>query len=529
MSSKHLLSELARKRLARVRSSAERTIDEDREAIARGGLIEFIRRAWHEIEPTPFVENWHHGCIADHLEAVTCGAIKRLAINVPPGASKTSICSVLWPAWAWAEVDPDLRWIYGTYSPNLSRRDALKMRNLVDSEWFRARWPHLTIPRHTTRSASNFANNLGGWRLSTSIPGGIATGFHPDIHVADDPSKPRDTKNKGGGVGANLEAVGTWWGETMATRARNLDDLRRVIVMQRLHDLDLTGRVLREGGYEHVRIPMRYEPSERFRTYVFLDGKRTLFREDPRTYAGELLDPVRFPERVVIDLETKGLGPSVAAAQLQQRPVLAGGDIFRTPWFAKRWTSLPKNAIWIQSWDMRFKEDSNSGDWVVGGVWCAHGANIYAVDQVRGRWSFLETLREMYALSARYPLCGAKLVENKANGPAVVNVLKNKIPGLILVEPQRGKVDNSNAVSPLWEAGNVWLPSGNVEIVLASGETLPPSAEWVPGFVTEHLAFPKGANDDQVDQANQALERLREADFTDYAAGVEALSHVLGI
>lgn len=527
MSSKRLLSVLARRRLDRVRVTHAETIEEDREAILEGGLLEFTRRAWHEIESSTFRENWHHGLVAEHLEAVTCGAMKRLIINEPPGCSKTLMCSVLWNAWAWT-VDPDLRWIYATYSTGLSRRDAVKTRNLIDSEWYRARWPHLAIPRQNTRSATDFANNLGGWRFSTT-PGGPATGRHPDIQVVDDPMKPKDAKNKGGMIGAKLEEINTWWRETMPSRARDQATLRRVIVMQRLHDLDLAGEMIREGGWEHLRLPMRFESSDRARTFVFMDGARVPFAEDPRTQDGELLDPVRFPENVVAELETKGMGPGVAAAQLQQRPAQAGGNIFKTPWFHKRWRTLPAKAIFLQSWDFRFKEASDSGDWVVGGVWCVEDANIYAVDQVRGRWSFLESLREVAALTLRYPQAKLKLVENKANGPAVVNVMRQKIQGLVLVEPHGGKNDRAIGVTDLWEAGNVWLPEGNTPIILSTGEQLPASAPWVPGFILEHLAFPKAVNDDQVDQATQALDRLRSYDYTDYAAGVKELGNVLGI
>jgi predicted phage terminase large subunit-like protein len=315
----------------------------------------------------------------------------------------------------------------------------------------------------------------------------------------------------------------------MSSRARDQATLRRVIVMQRLHDLDLAGEMIREGGWEHLRLPMRFESNDRARTFVFMNGERIPFAEDPRTYDGELLDPARFPEHVVHELETDGMGPTVAAAQLQQRPTAAGGDIYRTTFFTKRWTKLPPRAVWLQSWDVRFKDESSSGDWVVGGVWCVEGANIYAVDQVRGRWSFLETLREVANLSARYPQARLKLIENKANGPAVVNVMKSKLQGLVLVEPQGGKIDRANGVTDLWEAGNVHLPAGNTPIMLATGEELEPSAPWVPGFVAEHLSFPRGAHDDQVDQANQALDRLRSYDYSGYAAGVEALNHALGI
>lgn len=526
MSSKRLLSGLAQRRLDRVRRAHAETIEEDREAIQRGGLLGFLRLAWPEIEPGAFSESWYHAYVCEHLEAVTRGEIKRLVVNIPPGCTKTTMASVAWNAWAWTE-QPELRWIYATYSSGLSRRDAVKVRNLIDSEWFRARWPHIVIPRQNTRSATDFANNLGGWRFSTT-PGGAATGRHPDIQVVDDPLKPRDAKNKGGAVGAKIEETLTWWKETMASRARDQATLRRVIVMQRVHDLDLAGAMLREGGYEHVCLPMRFESSNRSRTYVTIGGKRELFLEDPRTEEGELLDPVRFPENIVYDLETKEYGPSVAAAQLQQRPTVAGGNLYKTHMFASRFSTVPAGATWIQSWDLRTKADPTSGSWVVGTVMARHGADVYIVDVKRGRWGIIESINQIVNTSIEYPQCGAKLIENKANGNAVAQVLHKRVPGLILVEPEGGKADRAQGTLYMWEALNVHLPEGNTEIVLSSRETLPPSAPWAPAFVAEHLAFPRGANDDQVDSETQGLNYLRVHDFSEYAAGVEAIADVFG-
>jgi predicted phage terminase large subunit-like protein len=524
MSSKRLLSGLARRRLDGVRRYHAETIEEDRELIRKGGLLEFLKRAWHEIEPGNFREAWYHAYVCEHLEAVTRGDIKRLIINMPPGCTKTTMASVAWNAWAWTE-HPDLRWIYATYSSGLSRRDAVKVRNLIDSEWYRARWPHIAIPRQNTRSATDFANNLGGWRFSTT-PGGGATGRHPDIQVVDDPLKPRDAKNKGGAPAAKIEENRVWWKETMASRARDQATLRRVIMMQRVHDLDLAGEMLREGGYEHVCLPMRFESNSRSRTYVTIKGVRELFLEDPRTEEGELLDPDRFPENIVHDLETKEYGPSVAAAQLQQRPTVAGGNMYKTHMFVRRYKTVPPGARWIQSWDVRTKADPTSGSWVVGTIMAQHGADIYIVDVKRGRWGFLETCSAIVNASVEWPLANEKLVENKANGNAVVQVMRKRVQGLVLVEPDGSKTDRAQGTLDLWES-NVWLPEGNTAIVLSNREELPPSAPWAPAYIAEHLAFPRGANDDQVDSTTQGLNRLRVTDYSDYAAGVEAMQHVV--
>lgn len=148
----------------------------------------------------------------------------------------------------------------------------------------------------------------------------------------------------------------------------------------------------------------------------------------------------------------------------------------------------------IASWDMAFK-DKKSSDYVVGQVWLRRGANVYLLDQVRGRWSFTETCNKVRELAARWPQAIAKYVEDKANGTAVMDHLKSTVHGLIPVEPAGGKVARANAVSPLVEAGNVHLPT-------------PELAPWVGDFIEEAAQFPTGAHDDQVDAMTQALNQL---------------------
>lgn len=467
-----------------------------------------MRLAWAEIEPSVFVQGWHVDALAEHLEAVTRGQIRRLLINMPPGCMKSLSVSVLWPAWVWATLDPSHRWIFASYSAALSRRDAVRMRNLVDSPWFHARFPGIEIPRQNTRSATDFANSRGGWRFSTSTEGSV-TGRHADTQVVDDPIKPADTLNAGGVEGAALDKVIEWWRSTMASRQADPKTGRRVIVMQRLHERDLAGAMLAEGGYEHLILPMRFDPARKFSTSITLrNGARVPFQADPRIESGALLWPERFPEDAVSDLERE-FGASVAAAQLQQRPSPAGGDLFRAAWFEHRWKILPARMTLIQSWDLRFKDSASSGDYVVGQVWGARGGEYYLIDQVRGRWGFVETLARIRELSARHPLARLKLIENAANGPAVADTLKREIPGIVLVTPEGGKYARANATAPLWEAGNVKIPE---------------AAPWLADFIGEHLTFPKATHDDQVDAASQGLGRLYVRGATRYREGLEVLA-----
>lgn len=460
-------------------------------------LEEFVKEAWGIVEPAPLVWERHMEELCKHLEAVFNGTIRQLVINVPPGTSKSLIVSVFWPAWVWTK-DPSKKWIFGSYADLIVRRDALRMRMLVDSDWYRERWGRLRPDDPDTPWTQNlFVNRKGGLRLSVST-GGQITGFHADIQVVDDPLKPFDVAGAATADAAALKAVLEWWNVTMSTRLTDAEKSARVIVMQRLHEADLAGEMIKTGRYEHLRLPMRYEADNPCKTSVGGDW---------RTEEGELLAPRRFNEAAVQRLE-EALGPAGAAAQLQQRPSPAGGGVFKEPWFIFRWRQVPVGAALLQSWDARFKDDGTSGDFVVGQVWGAVGAEFFLLDQIRGRFSFNQTLQAMRAMSRRWPAARLKLVENKANGPAIADTLKKEIPGIVLVEPEGGKIARANAVAPLWEAGNVFIPA---------------EAEWVPGFIEEHTSFPFGRFDDQVDAASQALLRLSLSSRERYVAAMEAL------
>ena len=185
-------------------------------------------------------------------------------------------------------------------------------------------------------------------------------------------------------------------------------------------------------------------------------------------------------------------------ALYQQHPVPDGGAVFREEWLNRIW--LPKDLPErfdqvIQSWDMAFK-DGDASDFVVGQVWAKKGADCYLLDQVRGRWSFTETLAHVRDLAQRYPLALRKLVEDKANGPAVLDALKHEVPGLVPVQPDGSKTARAHAVTALFEAGNVLLPDRSIR-------------PWIDDWRAEVSSFPSGAHDDQVDAMTQALRQLQ--------------------
>jgi predicted phage terminase large subunit-like protein len=292
----------------------------------------------------------------------------------------------------------------------------------------------------------------------------------------------------------------------MSTRVNDPKTAARVVVMQRCHQQDLSGHLLEEGGWEHLCLPAEYEGSSRATSIGFAD---------PRLEHGELLWQERFGTPEIESLK-RSLGSYAAAGQLQQRPSPAGGGLFKRHWFRyfqPRGANLPPVIVQlpngtqisivvvevpqrvdeqIQSWDCTFK-NLDSSDFVVGQVWARVGPAYLMGDQIRARMDCPDTVKAVRELSQRWPATLAKLIEDKANGSAVIQMLQHEIPGILPVNPEGRKVARAAAVSPLIE-GNVYLPH-------------PLYAPWVNDFIEECAAFPNGAHDDQVDAMTQALLR----------------------
>ena len=455
----------------------------ERELVRRRGLREFVRRAWPHVEPAVLRWNWHHDAMAEHLEAIHRREIHDLVINVPPGCSKSLFCSVIFPAWVWT-LDPSHRWICASYSDKVVLRDARKCRSLVDSEWFRARWPEVQVPRDATASTAitDWYTTAGGMRYSATVRGQV-TGQHADTQLVDDPIDPQGAAMASG---VELDHVIEWWNVTMSTRARNISTLARVVVMQRLHERDLAAEMIRSGATV-LCLPMEFEHAHPNR-----------WARDPRTEEGELLDPVRFPPAATARL--KGiLGPSAVASQLQQRPSPAGGGVFLDVWF-RYWTELPAEGIWSIEVDATFKK-TEDGSFVVVQVWLDVGPAHYLVDQRRERMGFAATVAAILAMRLAWPKVRTVRVEGKANGPAVIETLRKDIPGVVEVEPDGGKEARANACQGIVAGGGVYLPHPE-RAMYPDGRR---GARWVPEFVHEAITFPNAAHDDQVDAMTQHL------------------------
>ena len=393
-----------------------------------------------------------------------------------------------------------------SYADTLALRDSLKCRRIIQSEWYQANWGDTYQLTSDQNVKSRFENNKAGFRLAAGVGGG-ATGQHGNI-IVDDPIKAEDAHSA-----TVRDTINRWWDETMSTRG-STTKRSRVIIMQRLHEDDLTGHILAKmksdaeaNQYEHLCLPAEYVPTHRVTSIGW---------KDPRVEPGELL----WPEMVdfsSLKILKKDLGSYGTAGQLQQDPAPAEGGILKRHWW-RFWvpkgmklptvvTKLVDNTLFehvqielpdqfdeqLQSWDMTFK-DTKKSDFVAGQVWAKVGANRFLLDQVLERMDFVKTIEAVKAMTAKWPQAHAKLVEDKANGPAVISELQSKISGLIAIEPEGSKEARVYAVSPTIESKNVYLPH-------------PLIAPWVNELINRAAAFPNAAHDDDIDAMTQALRR----------------------
>lgn len=469
-------------------------------------LHEFCKAAWNIVEPgRKFYNNWHLEAICEHLEAVSRGEIRNLLINIPPRAMKSLIVSVFWPAWEWI-TRPNTRWLCSSYAHSLAMRDSLKCRRVVESSWYSSYFGDSFHLAPDQNEKSRFENNQTGYRIATSV-GGSGTGEGADRLVCDDPHKVMEAYSK-----TQRDATITWWDEEMSTRGNDPATFSKVIIMQRIHDNDLSGHVLERGEYEHLCIPMEYTT----RRFVFVKNdaggsskeevevsslETSLGWKDPRKEEGELLWPDRMPLKYVTGLK-KELGTRAASGQLQQDPTPDKAGLVQRDWW-RFWKVLPDRFDWtVLSWDFAFKKTEDT-DYVVGQLWGRVGAYYYLIDQVRDRMGFNETLQAMITMNAKWSninggLGGVNenLVEEKANGSAIIDTLKASISGLIAYNPEESKYARAAAASPSIESGNVFIPD-------------PSLAPWVHNYIEEWASFPKGSNDDQVDSTSQVIKRFK--------------------
>jgi predicted phage terminase large subunit-like protein len=449
-------------------------------ASGAGSLENFARAAWPLVEPgRPLVWGRHLSVICEHLEAVwPTRQLRNLLVTIPPRHTKSTLVSVLWPAWIWTR-EPDTRLLTASYAGPLALRDAVRSRRIIESGWYQEAWPDVEL-RRDQNTKGRYDNLAGGYRLATSVGGG-ATGEGGDVLIVDDPHDIDEQWSP-----QMLERAWAWWSQVMSQRVNDPKRAGRVIIQQRIHEHDLAGRLLAEGGWDHLSLPTIAEPPT-------LRPPATALGWTDKRPEGALLWPKRFPPDAIRQAQAD-LGPVGFAGQHQQRPAPRTGVIF-DPLAWGTWTALPDPSTWdaaVCSWDLAFG-DAEGSSYNVGLAMAVVGVHRYILEVVRERERFSDVLPLVTGLADRWPRCTPVLVEKRANGPALLSMLEGSVDALEAVEPRGSKEQRAWAAQPVQAAGHVLLPA---------------EAPWREAFEDELKRFPRAGYDDQVDAYSQAINWL---------------------
>lgn len=463
----------------------------DRE-LAERSMHEFIQQCWPVIEPgRTFHDNWHIQAICEHLEAVIKGDIRRLIINIPPRHMKSLTCDVAFPTWAWIHK-PHLQFMFASYAASLAIRDSVKCRRLIQSDWYQRNWGHKFQLTGDQNQKQRFENDHNGHRLSTSV-GGALTGEGGDIIVIDDPHNVKESESE-----QVRTSVLEWWDTAVQSRLNDPSTGAFVVIMQRVHQSDLTGHILNNQSasdpWTHLCVPAEYEKNHPHPFFTLLPSATV--KEDPRTEEGALLWPSRFPQKALDSLK-EGMGSYAAAGQLQQRPAPKGGGILRASWWRKWEHSIPEFVYVLQSWDTAYSEkDVTTSSYSACTTWgvFTYGSRYHMMimHRYRERVPYPELRRHARELHDEWRP-DAVLIEKKASGQSLIQDLQQSGIPVIPYSPDRDKISRAHAASPLLEGGLVWYPD----------------RKWAQEVIDHCAMFPAGDGVDIVDTITQALLRFR--------------------
>jgi len=470
-----------------------------------GSLMGFIREAWHILEPaTPLVEGWALDAVCEHFEAITNGDINRLLVNVPPGFMKSLVGDVFWPAWEWTNF-PHLRYVAFSYAASLTYRDNGRFRDLLVSPWYRQIFGHVFELRK--KGEERVTNNKMGFKFASSV-GGVGTGERGDRVILDDPHNVKEAESDL----VRQETV-RWVREGMSNRLNDMERSAIAVIMQRVHEDDVSGALIELGDYEHLMIPMEWDGR---RYYTCIDWT------DPRSEDGELAWPERFGRRTVENFKSV-LGSYGYAGQYQQAPSPRGGGIIKRE-FWQLWgnpddpddpnfRNFPACSYVVASFDGAFTEKQEN-DWCALTVWGVfYDTRELPKAILMAAWQDRLTIHDSVEKTAktckRFKI-DRLLIENKATGISVSQEMRRLHAkegyAVQLIEPKGDKVARTYSVQPLFEDGMIYAPDRS----------------WADMVQTQMASFPKAQHDDLHDSSTQALKHLRDVGLLIHGAEMAA-------
>lgn len=446
------------------------------DALTRVSLVLFVERVFAELNPGElFLHNWHIELIVQYLEKARAGKTLRLVINIPPRNLKTIIVSVAYVAWLLGH-DPRTKIICASYNEDLALRSGRMCLQVMRSKWYRALFPRTRLASDRP-SAMSIDTTAGGYRIATSV-GGTLVGLGADYLILDDPTKPEEAASD-----ALRRFANEWFSQSAVTR---LNDKRRgkiVLIQQRLHEEDMTGYVLAQGGWTHVSLPAIAQEDE---THAIATPFGSICH---RRREGEALHPDREPIEELDKLRVS-MGSAFFSAQYLQSPTPPGGGLVKIAWFPRfDLERPPRFDRTIESWDTAVTAKELSS-YSVCSTWGVFARKAYLIHVLRKRMEFPE-LRRTIVAQARAFGASIVLIEDAASGASLLQDLRKELSSVRGCKPSGDKIMRMNAQTAHMENGFVYLPR---------------EAPWLPDLEHELTMFPKGRYADQIDSISQALE-----------------------
>ena len=494
-----ILAEIARREALRAHADVVRNAEAIRARCQ--SLAGFVREAWRVLEPNArYVHSWHIDAICSHLEAVTSGRITRLLINVPPGSMKSLLVSVFWQAWEWGPKGmQSMRFLSTAFNDDPVKRDTRKCRDLILSEWFRSLWPEVVLTRTAEMS---FANSGTGTREGVAF--GSLTSQRGDRLIIDDPHSTETAESA-----AERQATTRKFREGALNRLNDQEGSAIVVVMQRLHEEDISSMILKlQMGYEHLCLPMEFEPERRCATSIGF--------VDPRETDGDLLSPERFP-REVVDALKRDMGAYSFAGQYQQRPAPRDGALFKRAWFADKFIDadrVPIGTRWVRHWDLAATKRKTAARTagVKLGLTPAGGYIVGHVATTQDEGNAVRNLIKSVA-ETDFQSHGSLVEISLPQDPGQAGKVQARdfiamLAGFdVHAEPETGNKEvRAEPFSAQCEAGNVQIVRGT----------------WNDLYLDELCMFPSSAFKDQVDATSGAFGRLTDEQDFDMATYLKA-------
>lgn len=448
----------------------------------------FLRSVFRTVSPgAEYHHNWHIDAISEHLMAAQRGEIRRLLINMPPRSLKSISVAVAWPAWLLGQ-DPSVQIMCGAYSQGLSYKHSVDTRNVIQSEWYRKVFPE-TILSHDQNEKGKFTTTKRGQRMAVSV-GSTATGEGGDFLILDDPTNPEQAVSD-----AERETANRWFKNTFTSRLNDKSTGVIVVVMQRLHEEDVSGMLLAKGGWTHLNLEAQATEDKTISIGKF---KREIKK-------GDLLDSVRLSKDVLEEVK-RDMTAIGYAGQYQQNPTPDDGGILKK----KHWRKWPSEeppvcVSIIQCYDTAFgqKETNDFSARTTWGVFMAKGRDaddklrpsVILLDSMEKRLDYPELKTEVIE-SARIYEPDVILIEDKASGQSLIQDL-NKVGDLTI---RAIKVDGTDKV----------MRANIAAIVLERGAVWYMERDWAKNVINQCAKFPNAKHDDIVDTCSMAWLYLRK-------------------